>query len=397
MKIAHFHCAAGISGDMCLGALVDSGAPLSALKRELKKLRLKGFAISASEVMRGGLRATKVDVDITQSHTEARKLRQVRAIINASSLSPAIKKKGLAVFQRIFEAEAIAHASTPGRVHLHELGAVDAMVDIMGTIICLDLLQIQRVTCSPINLGSGTVETSHGTLPVPAPATAELLKGAPVYCNGEGELTTPTGAALMAEVSDDYSDLPAMRLLCTGSGAGSMDFPRRPNILRVMIGQGQETTPGRVIVMETNIDDMNPEIYGHVMDLLLEAGALDVWLTPVIMKKSRPGIVLSLMCEDGAVAETLSEIILTETTTLGLRRYTADRMALRRHTRKVNTPYGPITLKDAYMGTSLARTSVEYEDARAAARKHKVPLREVMRSALASHAAPNPGRGRKKP
>lgn len=399
MKIAHFHCASGVSGDMCLGALVDAGASLTALRREIKKLRLRGYTISATEVMRAGLRATKVHVRLTRAAKgaapeDARKLRHVRAMIKASTLAPDIKQKSLAVFQRIFEAEARVHGSTPGKVHLHELGAVDAMVDILGTVICLDLLAIERVTCSPINLGSGTVETSHGSLPVPAPATAELLAGAPVYCEGQGELATPTGAALMTTLASEYSEMPPMRLLCTGTGAGGMDTAGRPNILRTMIGQqDQGAASDTVTVIETNIDDMNPEIYGHVMELLFETGALDVWLTPVIMKKSRPGTVLSVMCDE-AVAPALSEIILTETTTLGLRLHTASRTALMRQSRKVQTPYGPIRLKDAYVGGQLARTSVEYEDAHAAARRHKVPLREVMHSArLASEA--HSGRARR--
>lgn len=367
---------------MCLGALVDAGVPLGSLRRELNKLGLKGYTLSISEAMRAGLRASSVAVNISKSSTSAKKLKDVRAIINSSSLSPAIKKKGLAVFQLLFEAEALVHGTTPGRAHLHELGAVDAMVDIMGTIICLDLLGIERIACSGINLGSGSVETSHGILPVPAPATTELLKGIPVYSDGEGELATPTGAALMAGLARSFGPMPAISIDAIGIGAGGRDMPERPNVLRVFVGGSATAEPGgeKVTVIETNIDDMSPELYGYVIERLFEAGALDVWTTPVNMKKNRPATMLSAMCMEQD-APALMEIILTETTTFGLRHYTAGRVTLGRSTRKVKTPYGEITMKDAYMAGQLIKSSPEYEDACLLARKHKVPLSEVMDAA----------------
>lgn len=382
MKTAYFQCISGISGDMCLGALLDAGASLISLKRELKKLGVKGYSISRSEVRRAGLRACKVDVIIGKAPSEARRLRDVRALINGSSLGPSIKKKGLTVFQRLFEAEAAVHGTTPGRAHLHELGAVDAMVDIMGTIICLDLLGIQRILCSEINLGSGTVRTSHGTLPVPAPATAELLKGIPVYSEGDCELTTPTGAALMSTLSESFGPLPAMKIETIGTGAGGMEAHERANVLRVFIGEAKVTEPSgeTITVIETNIDDMSPELYGHVMEKLFEAGALDVWMTAVYMKKNRPGTSLSAMCSEEN-APLLMDIVLTETTTLGLRHYTTGRVTLDRSTRKVNTQYGMVRVKDAYRDGELVKSSPEYEDARRLAKKHKVPLRVVMDAA----------------
>lgn len=367
---------------MCLGALLDAGAQFNALKKELKRLGLKGYSISLSEEKRAGLRALKANVKINGSAVRARKLSDVRAIINGSSLKPSIKVKGLKVFQRIFEAEALVHGTSPGRTHLHELSALDAMVDIMGTIICLDLLDVEQVFCSEINLGSGTVKTSHGTLPVPAPATAELLKGIPVYSEGKGELTTPTGAALMSTLSSYFGSLPAMSMNATGTGAGSNDCPGRPNVLRVLVGEGHPSINDQgewVTVIETNIDDMSPEIYAYVMDRLFEAGALDVWLTPVIMKKNRPATVLSAACHEQDVP-VLTEILLTETTTLGIRHYRTGRVTLERSTRKVSTTYGTLTVKDAFMGGKLIKSAPEYEDARRLAREHNVPLREIMDS-----------------
>jgi len=397
MRLAYFHCASGISGDMCLGALVDAGAPLNSLRRELNKLGIKGYTLSLSETMRTGLRASRVSVNIGKGSTSAKKLKDVRAIINNSSLSPAIKKKGLAVFQRLFEAEALVHGTTPGRAHLHELGAVDAMVDIMGAIICLDLLGVEQIACSSINLGSGTVETSHGILSVPTPATAELLKGIPVYPDGEGELATPTGAALMTTLAHSFGPMPAMSMEAIGTGAGGRDTPERSNVLRVFLGESALTEHGggKVTVMEANIDDMSPELYGYVMERLFEAGALDVWTTPVSMKKNRPAAMLSAMCAEQD-APALMEIILSETTTLGLRHYSAGRVTLERSTRKAKTPYGEITIKDAFMGGRLIKSSPEYEDACLLARKHKVPLRDVMDAARLIAARSEPRRGRKK-
>ena len=388
MRTAYFHCFSGISGDMCLGALLDAGVTLPALRRDLKKLGLKGYTLSMDEVQRAGLRASKLSVNIKTSASSARKLKDVSAIINGSDLSGTIKKKGLRVFRRLFDAEARVHGTTVGRVHLHELGAVDAMVDIMGTLICLEMLDIVQVICSPINLGSGTINTSHGTLPVPAPATAELIKGMPVYSEGAGELATPTGVALMAELAGGYGPMPAMSVETTGMGAGDMDPPQRPNILRVLIGHALPKSPAgqeKVTVMETNIDDMSPEVMGYAMERLFEAGALDVWATPATMKKSRPGAVLSAMCEE-STAPALMDIILTETTTLGVRHYSASRTTLERRTRKVSTPYGPITIKNAFIGGKLLKSAPEYEDARRAAKKHNVPLRKVMQAALSAAA-----------
>ena len=375
---------------MLLGALVDAGMPINRLKKELKKLKLKGYSITLSEVKRKGIRAAKVDVKlIGQAQTPARKLRDVRAIIKNSTLSPEIKKNGLSIFKRIFEAEAHVHGTTAGRVHLHELGAVDAIVDIMGTLICLDHLGVTSIKCSPINLGSGTINTRHGTLPVPAPATAEMLKGIPVYSEGRGELTTPTGAAIISTLCQEFGPMPAMKISSIGTGAGSRqesDMP--PNTLSLYLGrpyqQSNTSDNTTVTVMETNIDDMSPEIYAHVMELLFKAGALDVWLTPIIMKKSRPATTLSALCHEKHVHE-LGRIILSQSTALGLRIRQEKRTTLKRNVRKVNTPYGSLRVKDAFMDGRLIRSIPEYEDAHEAAIKHNVPIMDVMQAC--QHAA----------
>lgn len=388
MKIAYFDCSAGISGDMCLGALVDAGVNLKTIERGLKGLPVTGYKLRSKSVTRAGIAATKVDVILSQEKRSRgqgpRTWVDIGNIIGRSSLPVKINQKGLRIFRRLFESEGKVHNKKYDKTHLHELGAVDCIVDIFGTLIGLDALGIEKVYASAVNLGSGKVMTEHGMLPVPAPATAEILKGTPVYSSGiPFELTTPTGAVILSEIAAGFGDCPLMNLTTTGYGAGQKDFETFPNALRVLTGEAipQKKPDGghpRVFVIETNIDDMNPQIYGHVMELLFKAGALDVYLTPVIMKKGRPGIVLSLLCTEEKKAG-LTEIIFRETTTIGLRFYEASRLVLDRDTKNVNTGIGKIKAKISTISDGKVRLSPEYEDCRRIAKKLRIPLIEVIR------------------
>jgi uncharacterized protein (TIGR00299 family) protein len=379
VKLAYFDCFSGISGDMCLGALVDAGVSLEVLKRELRKLPVRGFSLSGEKVERGGMAATKVHVKARGKGS--RRWKDVREIIEGSALSPGVKARGLSVFKSLFQAEARVHGKRYDRVHLHELGALDAMVDIMGTLILVERLGIGEVCASAVNMGGGSTRTSHGTIPVPSPAAAELLKDVPVYSSRDDfELTTPTGAALIRALATDFGPLPAMRVEEVGVGAGNKDFADMPNILRVFVGTGGPGGGEEVMVMETNLDDMDPRVVGYVAERLLEAGALDVWLTQVVMKKGRPGVKLSVLARREH-RPGLQDIIFRETTTLGVRMWSAGRVTLGRNIRKVNTRFGTIRLKEAVLEGAVLRSVPEYEDCVRAARKHGVPLREVMEEA----------------
>lgn len=386
-KIAYFDCSSGISGDMCLGALTDLGVPLARLKRELKKIPIDGYTLKASEVIRSGQRATKVDVKISGKGKQARKWKHIQSLIKKSTLGPEIKKQGLEIFKRIFEAEAAVHGETFESVHLHELASTDAVVDVMGSLILIDALGIKKIISSPLNLGSGSARSSHGTLPVPAPAAVELLAGVPVYSSGPPfELTTPTGAALMSTLAFSFGKLPPMELLQTGTGAGNKDFTDRPNVLRVFLGietvfTGVETKHSEdVYVVETNVDDMDPRIWGYVTKKLLKQGGLDVYLTQVIMKKGRPGVKLTVLCAHKDM-QALTETIFKETTTIGVRYYPVQRRVLERHIRKVQTEYGPIRVKDSVLDGGEIKSTPEYKDCKSAAKKHQVPIAKIITSA----------------
>lgn len=385
-RICYFDCFSGISGDMLLGALVDAGVSLQSLQKELSRLAVKGYKLEATQVKRSGLAATKVNVILDsgagRGH-EARRWKDVEKIIDNSSLSEGIKLKGLEIFKRLFKAEAKVHGSTFQNVHLHELGAVDCIVDIFGTLIGLDILGITEVYSSPLNVGSGTVKTEHGILPVPAPATLELLKGVPVYSSGiEHELTTPTGAVIVSSLSKGFITLPDMNVSVTGIGAGGRNLSTQPNILRIMVGERDAGAPSAggecVTVIETNIDDMNPQAYEYVMKRLFKAGALDVCLTNIIMKKGRPGIKLTVICDDPERDE-LSRIIFTETTSIGVRFYTAGRQVLAREIKPLKTEFGNIDVKVSSLDGKILRTTPEYDDCRKIAKKHGIPLLEVIK------------------
>ncbi len=393
-RICYLDCASGVSGDMLLGALVDAGVSLQKLKKELSKLSVKGYELEAKRVKRAGFAATKVDVKIgTKSSgtkaqsfkTEVRKWKDVEKIIKTSTLSKDIKVKGLSIFKSLFKAEAKVHGSTLQKVHLHELGAVDCIVDIFGALIGFDMLGINKLYSSPLNLGGGVVKTEHGILPVPAPATIELLKGVPVYSSGvEHELTTPTGAAIISELADDFTPFPEMTVSKTGIGAGGKNFKPHPNVLRLFIEEISLPQPplvkggSEVTVIETNIDDMNPQVYEHVMEMLFKAGALDVSLTQVIMKKVRPGVKLTVLCDEEKKG-IITKIILTETTSIGIRSYKAARKVLDRELKTVRTKFGSIHIKVSSLDGKVLKSTPEYEDCRKIAKKHNIPLIDVFK------------------
>ncbi len=383
LRIAYLDCSSGISGDMCLGALVDAGVQIEMIEKGLKRLAVKGYRLEARRVKRAGIAATKVDVIIEKSG--ARTWKDISGIINGSSLPAHIRQKGLTIFKRLFEAEGKVHGTAAGRTHLHELGAMDCIVDVFGTLIGLDILGVARVYSSAINLGSGFVQTKHGRLRVPAPATSEILRGVPVYSSDVPfELTTPTGAVLVREAAVSQITLPLMRIERIGYGAGQKDITGSPNTLRIFVGEdihfaGPEGLP-KVTIIETNIDDMNPQAYEYVMELLFKAGALDVYLAPVIMKKGRPGIVLTILCEEDKRAR-ITDIVFRETTTIGLRFYEASRAVLDREIIEAETEFGRLKIKVSGKSGSTVKFQPEYEDCKRVARKYGIPLAEVMRLA----------------
>lgn len=385
MKTAYFDCFSGASGDMFLGALVDSGVPAGEIERELRKLPVGGFHLKARKVRRCGIRATKVDVVLDSwdkaGRNKARRWDDICEIIRKSSLSGATKEKAEGIFTTLFRAEAKVHGEPFRKVHLHELGAVDCLVDICGTLAGLELLGIERVYASPVNLGGGSVRTEHGLLPVPAPATVEILRGVPVYSSGDPfELTTPTGAVLLKSLACGFGGMPLMTVETAGMGAGGRDVEGRPNILRVLTGQVHEGPAEEVVtVIETNIDDMNPQIYEDLFGRLFKGGALDVFITQVIMKKMRPGVKLTVLCER-TKREDLMKLMLRETTSIGVRWYEASRMTMEREMAEVLTRYGKVRVKISVLGDS-ARAVPEYEDCRKLAGKNGVPLLDVIEEA----------------
>jgi uncharacterized protein (TIGR00299 family) protein len=396
--IAYFDCSSGISGDMCLGAIVDAGVPLEKISSSLRKLPVRGYALKKRRVLRAGIAATKVDVAITVkggAAERATKWKDVRNVILSSSLPEETIQKGLGIFRLIFDAEARVHGKTIGRVHLHELGGVDCMIDVFGTLIGLDLLGVKEVYSSPVNLGGGSVRTRHGIIPVPAPATIEILKNVPVYSSGVlHELTTPTGAALIKYLSRGFSGVPAFAPETTGSGAGSRDLDHSPNILRIVAGfaEGDRGTGRTVTVIETNIDDMNPQVYEYLAERLFKRGALDVSLTQTIMKKMRPAVLLSVIC-DRAIRDDLIDLILRETTSIGVRYYEAARVTMERRVQEVETRHGRVRVKFASAG-DIRRITPEYEDCRTIARKSGVRLLEVVEEAKKAAAAGVKGKRR---
>jgi hypothetical protein len=381
-RIAYFDCIAGASGDMILGALLDAGLPEAKLHERLAALKLRGLELHRRRVQKKGFSATQVDVFITDD-AEERYLAEIEQIVEESDLPPSIKEKAKLVFGRLCQVEADIHGTSPDRVHLHELGGVDTIVDVVGALSGLEDLGIERVYASPLPLGRGFVRGAHGQIPLPAPATAALLKGVPVVGSElEVELVTPTGAALLVSEAIAFGPIPPMTLTAIGYGAGTRDLSI-PNILRLLVGE-QASSGGTVTetltVLETNIDDLNPEIYDYVMERLLKAGALDVSLSPIQMKKNRPGTLLSLICRPPD-ADALTAILFTETSTLGVRQHGVVRHALPRSILRVPTPYGDVRVKTASFAGRF-KVAPEYEDCRRLAESHNVPLHEIYRASV---------------
>jgi len=381
MKIAYLDCQSGISGDMMLGALVDAGARLAAIQTGIDSLGLPSCRLEAGEVRKKGFRATKVNVVYEPEHAH-RHLHHITDMIDGSSLTATQKDLAKRIFTRLGEAEAKIHGTALQKVHFHEVGAVDSIADIVGSAIGLDLLGADRIVCSPIPTGHGFVKISHGRVSIPAPATAELLKGIPLASSiVEAELTTPTGAAIAATVAGDFGAIPAMNIETIGCGAGSRDLDEQPNILRLIVGSTAESNESdQVWILETNLDDLSGELIGHTTALLLEAGALDAYTTSIQMKKNRPGVMLSVICEADRIAR-LEEIIFRETTTLGVRRWPVSRHKLKRAAHQVDTQWGPVEGKLAYSAEGVVSFSPEYESCRRTATEHAIPLKDVYEAA----------------
>lgn len=379
MKVAYFDCFAGISGDMTLGALVDAGLSFSVLKSELDKLSVREFTLSQRRVEKHGIAGTKIDVNAREGHVH-RHLKDVLEIINNSEISASAKEKAARVFQKLAKAEAKIHGTTIEAVHFHEVGAVDAIVDVVGAIVGLELLEIEAIYASKFRFGSGHTRGAHGAMPVPVPAVVEMTKGFPSERTDiPYELVTPTGAALLTALASNIGETIQLRTESTGYGAGTRDVEQVPNLLRVEIGElVADPRTDFTVLLETNIDDMIPEIYGYLIDRLLEAGARDAFLTPVIMKKGRPGIQLTVLADPNKETE-LTELIFSETTTLGIRRLPVQRHILERHTDTVQTPYGPIRVKIADIG-GKQRITPEYDDCARIAREKQVPILDVYKS-----------------
>lgn len=391
MKLAYFDCFSGISGDMTLGALLDAGLPLDDLRRELQSLDVPGWELSAEKVWKNGMAATYVKVPIEDKQPH-RSLAAILELIEKSRLTPIVKQQASSIFRKLGEAEAAVHDVPLEKIHFHEVGAMDAIVDIVGACIGFALLGIESFACSPLNVGGGTAKMAHGVLPVPAPATARLVLGKPTYSSGiQKELVTPTGAAIVATLCTSFGPQPPMSVTAIGYGAGTADLEGQANVLRLMIGEAatQHSAASESIrVLEANLDDMNPQIYGYFLEKALAAGALDVFSTPVQMKKNRPGMLVTVLCKLQDEAK-FQDMFFAETTTLGVRSYSAERRILARHWETVHTHFGDVRIKVARLNGHVHQASPEFEDCRKLAEAQNVPLQHVMDEALrAWQAAP---------
>ena len=379
-RAAYFDCYSGISGDMILGALVDLGVNPGKIRKALKTLNLKGYKLQTSQIQRGLIVGTKAHVKIEKvslSHHKARKYSDIKKLLSDSDLSTIIKKNALEVFRRIAEVEAAVHKTTIEKIHFHEVGAVDSIVDIVGGVVAIESLKLDRIYSSPLNVGEGFVECAHGYLPVPAPATLKLLKGIPTFSSGiKRELTTPTGAAMIGFYADQFGSLPAMTIIDDGYGAGDHIIPTMPNMLRVILGAIDEESDEELVLIETNIDDMNPELYEAAMDSLFKAGALDVYLSPIIMKKSRPASKISVLSTERS-RDIMTQVLLQETSSFGVRYYKVARTVLEREIKTVKTSYGPIKIKIGKLNGITLQASPEYEDCKKTSKIKKVPVRNI--------------------
>jgi len=385
MKLAYFDCFSGISGDMTLGALLDAGLDLGQLRSGLSALDVSGWDLSAEKVWKNGMAATYAKVK-TEDQSKHRSLSAILEILQKSQLAAPVRERASAIFQRLGEAEARVHDVPLEKIHFHEVGAVDAIVDIVGVCIGFHTLGIEKFACSPLNVGGGTAKMAHGVLPVPAPATANLLQGKPTYSNGvQKELVTPTGAAIVATLCDTFGPQPPMSVTAIGYGAGTVDLEGQPNVVRIMIGEAAEkVVPGfdeEIAVIEANLDDMNPQIYGYFSEKALAAGALDVYTTPVQMKKNRPGTLLTVLCKLHD-ANGLTSLIFAETTTFGVRTYRAQRRVLPREFVSVTTSFGDVRVKLSRVNGRILHVAPEYDDCRKLAEEKNVPLQRVITEAL---------------
>jgi uncharacterized protein (TIGR00299 family) protein len=395
MRVAYFDCLNGAAGDMIVAALLDAGADFDRLQADLARLPISGCHLTAYRKSYHGMGATRFEVEVSEPQPE-RHLRDVAAILVRSELPKPVVERATRVFHRLAVAEGKVHGLPPEQVHFHEVGAVDAIVDVVGAVLCLDQLGIEHLVCSPLPLGSGLVKCEHGMMPVPVPAVIELVRGVPVYDNGEaGELVTPTGAAILTTFAKEFGRLPGMKLVASGCGGGSREGGQLPNVLRVLVGEASPQTdapPARdahdelVGVIETNIDDQNPQLFEHVTEKLYASGALDVFLTPVIMKKGRPGIKLTVIVPPERHAE-CQQTVFAETTTIGVRYFTVRRKVLDREIVSVQTDYGPIRVKIARDMGGVSNLSPEYKDCVAAAQARGVPLKQVWQTTLAQALA----------
>ncbi|MFZ0815445.1 MAG: nickel pincer cofactor biosynthesis protein LarC [Candidatus Sulfotelmatobacter sp.] len=443
MRIAYLECFSGMSGDMFLGALVDAGVPARVLEDAVKALEV-GARLEISRVVRSGISATKVDVwvegekdsprgehseqrDVEHSqehshshesshehkhsehthshagegsragaptpheHSHGRGLTEIRQIISTASISETAKNTAIGIFEALGRAEAKIHNTSVEGLHFHEVGAVDAMVDIVCAAVGAEALGVDEIICSALNVGGGTVKCAHGTFPVPAPATVELLADTPVYSSGlQAELVTPTGAAIVTTLASRFAAFPEMKIEKSGYGAGSRDFPGHPNVVRITIGEAAsnsltaKTASETITVLEANLDDLNPQVFGYVMDRLFEDGALDAFGVPVQMKKSRPGMLLTVLCKPEDASK-LMQLIFTETTTLGVRRRDEMRQTLARRWEKVGTRWGDVRIKVASMNGTVTNYAPEYEDCRRIAAEHHVPLKTVIQEATRTY------------
>jgi uncharacterized protein (TIGR00299 family) protein len=381
-KILYYDCFAGISGDMNLAALIDLGVPADHLRTELQKLHLHGWTLKVSPSSKSGIHGTRVDVELENHghshddhHHDHRTFATIRSLIEESTLSAEVKEEAIRMFRLVAEAEASVHGVAVDEVHFHEVGAVDSIIDIVGAAICRAWLNPSMILSSPIELGGGFVKCAHGTLPVPAPATARILEGVPVTRGATSfEMTTPTGGAILRAMVNSFTSSPAFVIKKTGYGVGHRDT-EIPNLLRVFLAEMESPREGH-IVLECNIDDMNPEFYSHIADLLFETGADDVWFTPVIMKKSRPAVTLAVLCSLG-IEEKISSLLLHETTSLGLRKTRVEKTALERSVRTVMTSLGEVRVKSGYSGNERIKAKPEYEDCSRIAKEKGLSLLSV--------------------
>jgi len=396
LTLLYFDCFSGASGDMIVGALLDAGLPLDDLRGALGTLAVDRESVWTERVTRAGITATKFHVrgethekkhghDHPHHHHSHRTLPEISKLIDGSALSAAGKERAKDLFAKIGEAEAAIHGTSMDKVHLHEVGALDSIIDIVGTVYALETLGVERIVSSPLNVGSGTVRTEHGLYPIPAPATARLLQGAPMYAGPQAaELVTPTGALLVTSYAESFGAVPAMRVSAIGYGAGSRDLPDTPNVLRVLLGDVDSTAPSHAVtVIEADIDDMNPQIFGALMDRLLAEGALDVFYTSIQMKKNRPGTLLTIIAAPEA-RERLTSIVFRETTTIGVRYREMTRECLDREKVTVETPLGPVRFKIARRNGEMLNASPEFDDCARIATATGTPLKDVQ--ALANKA-----------